>query len=239
MYFTTRTRIRSIAALVATYPLTAWLAAGFLLLHTGLRLVLVVQTWHAAQLGFASAAAVLGVGLAFDLVTLALILPAVLLLESALGTRKLTGPGLVRRGLILMTAAAGLYAMGFGVMAEWFFWDEFGVRFNFIAVDYLIYTREVVGNIRETFPVGSLLSALAVLTLALVWVSRNWLVRAAAPAARRRSRVAVWLASVAIAIGLAWAWSMDARHGANEYQIELSANGLYSFGYAFRNNELD
>jgi len=239
MYFTTRTRIRSIAALVATYPLTAWLAAGFLLLHTGLRLVLVVQTWHAAQLGFASAAAVLGVGLAFDLVTLALILPAVLLLESALGTRKLTGPGLVRRGLILMTAAAGLYAMGFGVMAEWFFWDEFGVRFNFIAVDYLIYTREVVGNIRETFPVGSLLSALAVLTLALVWVSRNWLVRAAAPAARRRSRVAVWLASVAIAIGLAWAWSMDARHGANEYQIELSANGLYSFGYAFRNNEID
>jgi phosphoglycerol transferase MdoB-like AlkP superfamily enzyme len=239
MFYTSRSRIRSVPALAATYPLTAWLAVVFLLLHTGLRLVLMGETWHAAQFDLASAAAVLGVGLAFDLVTLALILPAVLLLECALGTRKLTGPGLVRRGLILTTAAAGLFAMGFGVMAEWFFWDEFGVRFNFIAVDYLIYTREVVGNIRETFPVGSLLSALAVLTLALVWVSRNWLVRAAAPAARRRSRVAVWLASVAIAIGLSWAWSMDVRHGANEYQIELSANGLYSFGYAFRNNEID
>jgi len=239
MHFTTRTRIRSISALAATYPLTAWLAAGFLLLHTGLRLVLMAQTWHAAQLTFASAAAVLGVGLAFDLVTLSLAVPAILLLESALGSRKLTGPGLVRRGLILAVAAAGLYAIGFGVMAEWFFWDEFGVRFNFIAVDYLIYTREVVGNIRESFPVGALLSTLAVVTLALVWVSRNWLVRAATPAARRRSRVAAWLASMAIAIVLSAAWSIDARHGVNEYQKELSANGLYSMGYAFRNNEID
>jgi phosphoglycerol transferase MdoB-like AlkP superfamily enzyme len=34
-------------------------------------------------------------------------------------------------------------------------------------------------------------------------------------------------------------WSMDARNGANEYQKELSANGLYSLAYAFSNNEID
>lgn len=239
MHFNTSSRIRSIAALAAAYPLTAWMAAVFLMLHTGLRLVLMGQTWHAAQFDLPSAAAVLGVGLAFDLVTLAVFVPAVLLLESALGTRKLTGAGRIRRGLILVTAAVGFYAMGFGVMAEWFFWDEFGVRFNFIAVDYLIYTNEVIGNIRESFPVGTLLSILAAVTLAVVWASRNWLVRAATPAAPRRNRVAVWLASVAIAIGLSWVWSIEARHGANEYQLELSSNGLYSFGYAFRNNEID
>lgn len=50
--------------LARTYPLTAWLAAGFVLLHTGLRAVLMAQTWHAAQLTFASAAAVLHTGLA-------------------------------------------------------------------------------------------------------------------------------------------------------------------------------
>ena len=33
--------------------------------------------------------------------------------------------------------------------AEWLFWDEFNVRFNFIAVDYLLYTTEVVGNIED------------------------------------------------------------------------------------------
>ena len=230
-------RFRTLAAFTAPYPLTAWLAVGFLLLHTGLRGVLMAQTWHAAQLSFASAAAVLGTGLAFDLVVLALALPALLLLESALGTRKPAGRG--RRGLVLAVAALGLFALGFGVMAEWFFWDEFGVRFNFIAVDYLVYTREVVGNIRESFPVGTLLGTLAVATLALAWASRGWLLRAAHPAAKRSARVAVWLASVAVAAGLASVWSMDARNGANEYQKELSANGLYSLAYAFGNNEID
>lgn len=239
MHFTTSSRPRSITALAATYPLSSWLAAVFLLLHSGLRLLLMVQTWHAAQFDLSSAAAVLGVGLAFDLVTLAMFVPAVLLLESALGTRRLTGAGRIRRGLILATAAIGFYALGFGVMAEWFFWDEFGVRFNFIAVDYLIYTNEVIGNIRESFPVVPLLSALGVVTLLLVWASRAWLVRAATPASPRRSRIIVWLASLAIAVGLSWVWSIEARHGANEYQMELSANGLYSFGYAFRNNEID
>jgi len=132
----------------------------------------------------------------------------------------------MRHGLVLAIAALVLFSLGFGVMAEWFFWDEFGVRFNFIAVDYLVYTREVVGNIRESFPVGTLLGAVAVLTLALVWASRGWLLRAATPTTTRRGRIAVWLASVVAAFGLSAAWSMDARQGANEYQKELSADGL-------------
>jgi len=37
------------------------------------------------------------------------------------------------------------------------FWGEFASRFNFIAVDYLIYTQEVIGNIVESYPVGLLL----------------------------------------------------------------------------------
>ena len=32
-------------------------------------------------------------------------------------------------------------------ISEYFFWNEFGVRYNFIAVDYLVYTNEVIGNI--------------------------------------------------------------------------------------------
>ena len=34
----------------------------------------------------------------------------------------------------------------FNAISEWFFWDEFSTRYNFIAVDYLIYTNEVIGN---------------------------------------------------------------------------------------------
>jgi phosphoglycerol transferase MdoB-like AlkP superfamily enzyme len=235
MQFTSR--FRTISTRVAQYPLTTWLALWFLLLHTNLRLVLISQTWHAAQLTAATAAAVLGTGLIFDLVTLGLALPALLLLESAFGTRKTAGH--VRRWLVLTAAAFGLFALGFGVMAEWFFWDEFGVRFNFIAVDYLVYTHEVIGNIRESFPVGTLLSALAVITLAVVWASRSWLVRTASPASSRSSRVVAWFVSVTAAFVLTSVWSMDARQEGNEYQKELSANGLYSMGYAFANNEID
>jgi len=55
----------------------------------------------------------------------------------------------------------------------------------------------------------------------------------------RRRRIAVWLASVVVAFGLSVAWSMDTRQGDNEYEKALSANGLFSLGYAFGNNEID
>ena len=237
MLFSPVSRFRSVHRLAASYPLTAWLAGWFLLLHTGIRLVLMGQSWHAAQMTAASAAKVLGTGLVFDFVTLGLALPVLMLLESTLGTRK--SAGRTRRGLVLAIAGISLFALGFGVMAEWFFWDEFGVRFNFIAVDYLVYTHEVIGNIRESFPVGTLLSTLAVMTLVLVWRQRTRLLGAATPLASRRNRIGLWLASLVMAAGLSSAWSMDARQGANEYQLELSANGLYSLGYAFTNNEID
>ena len=60
----------------------------------------------------------------------------------------------------------------FSFFGEFTFWDEFQRRFNFIAVDYLIYTYEVVKNINESYPLplllGSLLSLVAV-TLFVVY----------------------------------------------------------------------
>jgi hypothetical protein len=38
-------------------------------------------------------------------------------------------------------------------ISEYFFWNEFGVKYNFIAVNYLVYTNEVIGNIMESYPV--------------------------------------------------------------------------------------
>jgi len=52
-------------------------------------------------------------------------------------------------------------------VSEYFFWNEFGIRYNFIAVDYLIYTNEVIGNIMESYPVVPLFSAVFVVVLAL------------------------------------------------------------------------
>lgn len=60
----------------------------------------------------------------------------------------------------------------FSAFSEFFFWEEFGCRFNFIAVDYLIYTTEVVQNLFESYPMGWLLLVIFLLSLgmtALAW----------------------------------------------------------------------
>ena len=69
----------------------------------------------------------------------------------------------------------------FGEASEFFFWEEFDCRFNFISVDYLIYAQEVIDNIRQSYPVGWIFLGIAVLTTALYWgwlklgLMRTWL----------------------------------------------------------------
>jgi hypothetical protein len=53
----------------------------------------------------------------------------------------------------------------FQLTAEWIFWDEFGVRFNFIAVDYLVYTTEVIDNIVQSYPIGKIFALIAAFAL--------------------------------------------------------------------------
>ena len=68
-----------------------------------------------------------------------------------------------RAGRLIASVVFWLYACAFlfGAMAETLFWDEFSSRFNFIAVDYLVYTTEVVKNIAESYPLIPLLAAIA------------------------------------------------------------------------------
>ena len=47
------------------------------------------------------------------------------------------------------------------------------MRYNFIAVDYLVYTNEVVGNIMESYPIVPLATLIVALTVAVTW----WLFR--------------------------------------------------------------
>jgi len=41
--------------------------------------------------------------------------------------------------------------------AEYFFFEEFKSRYNTVAIDYLFYPKEVFVNIRDTYPVGTIL----------------------------------------------------------------------------------
>ncbi len=110
-------------------------------------------------------------GLWFDLVVLAsgaapIVLYWLLLPKNWRGGRFDTA---VSFGCFVVVA----FLIGFTAIGEHLFWIEFGSRFNFIAIDYLIYTTEVIGNIRESYPVVPLLSALLAAILILTWSLRH------------------------------------------------------------------
>lgn len=134
------------------------------------------------------------------------------------------------------------YVLLFGAVAEWFFWDEFASRFNFIAVDYLIYTTEVIGNIRESYPLPLIFGGLAILTslgFILLWKTgslQKWFTTTESWQPKR-STVLLWLAvPLAFHFGLS---NQRVPEFGNAYNQELARNGLYSFFAAFWDNSLD
>ena len=64
----------------------------------------------------------------------------------------------------------------FTFFAEITFWDEFKCRFNFVAVDYLIYTFEVVKNINESYPLVILIPTMLLITFGIVFLFKNEIV---------------------------------------------------------------
>ncbi|MBD9602607.1 sulfatase-like hydrolase/transferase [Pseudomonas sp. PDM10] len=210
----------------------AWLVI-FLLTRT----VLLLTHLDEAGSGFLS---VFGIGLLYDLGFIAYAaLPMglyLLLCPPALWRRR--GHRWLLQGLLTVS----LFAMLFTSVAEWLFWDEFGVRFNFIAVDYLVYSDEVLNNLLESYPIGTLLSILAVLAIALSFALRkpfNAALDAPLPPLRGRLLNALGLLIVAGLSSQLLSQDSPRAQGGNAYQNELASNGPYQFFAAFRNNELD
>jgi len=133
-----------------------------------------------------------------------------------------------------------IYAMLFDVVAEWLFWDEFDVRYNFVAVDYLIYTHEIVGNIWESYPLPALLSGLLVFTVPIFLLTRKLFLGAFEAASTSRQRLLPGLACLAVPVlSLLFVDSSLSNVTRNHYTNELAMDGLYSLFAAFRQNTLD
>lgn len=213
---------------------------GFFVVSTVTRLALTVRSaWLVSW--DASLVAAMAWGVVFDLAGGLLATIPLLLVLTALPAgffRRRFGRGV---GHALLVSA--LFLLLFGAVAEWMFWDEFSARFNFIAVDYLVYTTEVLANLRESYPLSLIFAGLGLITLALYawglrlgWVEQ-WL-DAAGEGWRRRYRAAAgWMVAM-IVVGVALD-SGQLSEFANNYNRELAKNGLWSLFAAFRNNELE
>ncbi|MGZ3787387.1 MAG: LTA synthase family protein [Bacteriovorax sp.] len=130
----------------------------------------------------------------------------------------------------------------FQAHSEWFFWGEFGARFNFIAVDYLVYTKEVLGNIRESYPMGLvyasvLASALIVYALFLGLLKK---IHFEGHEPSFMHRVKSGLIVLLLPISSFFVFERPFRKISDNQMVnELSYNGLWQLFHAFRHNELD
>ena len=142
---------------------------------------------------------------------------------------------ITRLGYIIL-----IYVLFFDVVSEWIFWDEFNVRYNFIAVDYLVYTNEVLGNIWESYHVVFILAAIGIAATAIFFWTHHLLLPEKGAVSKFSVRIMHGALYMLLPVLLFFA--VDNRYSQitlNNYVNEIAGNGIFSLFSAYRSNEID
>jgi phosphoglycerol transferase MdoB-like AlkP superfamily enzyme len=225
--------------LKGTYSLLFRFVIYFLCASLLLRLALLLMSFSKVQLTLPAVLKIFGEGLLFDFgVAVFFCVPYALYLllfpvkwSNTIINKIITYTAFFIAALIIM----------FSFFAEFTFWQEFESRFNFIAVDYLIYTFEVINNINESYPLPILIGAMLIAVSIIVWAFYKK--KIFANTFNGKETFLKRLVISGTVIGLSFIYSIFiknslAENGSNRYQDELSKAGIYSFFAAFKNNEL-
>jgi len=182
---------------------------------------------------------IFAIGLLFDLAAAVWWLPFFALFVTLWPSGPRSQKPFLITGAVLLALTYGIWA--FVGVSEFVFWNEFASRFNFIAVDYLIYTREVIGNIRESYDLRPLFAGIGIVALGALALSWRGLQRAAAahslPWRGRLGRLLIFLLLPVLSF-----YVVEARFKEFTDQTQatqLAGNGHYEFWHAFRTNEID
>ena len=200
-----------------------------------LRTFLTLYSWKEASFQALDLLRMLGLGLAYDIVVCLCLLGPLLLLWLCAGPRP-QGRWLQRLekfflGTFFVTTL-------FTCVSEFFFWEEYRTRFNFIAVDYLVYTQEVLLNIYQSYPVVPLVVIVLVLGLGLTYAFYRYQYWEALSLGKRLRRFTV--AVLVMVLGLIGLRSDFTQYvSANRFNQELAGNGVFQLFHAFFHNELD
>ena len=136
---------------------------------------------------------------------------------------------------------AYVYGLLFNLVAEYFFWDEFGVRYNFIAVDYLVYRREVTGNIYESYPLIKILFAIAI-CVPIIYFFISFLTKKIN--FKNFPKFFILKTSILLILFLSASYYFNPKNftynkfSDNNYAANLSYNGLDRLFSAYSNNTL-
>jgi len=127
----------------------------------------------------------------------------------------------------------------FSVFSEIVFFEDFNARFNFIAVDYLIYTTEVIRNIVESYPMGLLLSIILAISSIIFYFSYRQIVLIKNCSFKNRFKSFGLIFSILLFEFFVIDSSKIDKFFNNNYNKELSQNGIYQLFSAYHNNQID
>ena len=221
------------------FALAARFLLVYLLMNAAIRLGLLLFNGDFSLLKPTVSVPIFGIGALFDMATgVWWLIPFALLAVLWPSNQKLHGIYRVVAAALVLVCCGGL---AFVAASEFVFWNEFASRFNFIAVDYLIYTREVIGNIRESYDLRPAFVGIAVLTallFSLHWRALRSEAMVVSMTIKQRLRgLSVFIALPLLSFGL-----VDPRFkefSIDNQAVQLAGNGHYEFFSAFRNNEIN
>jgi phosphoglycerol transferase MdoB-like AlkP superfamily enzyme len=229
--------VRAVKHILPRFRPALLAAALLVLVSTATRLVLALRP----EVAVGSVGDWLGafaLGFAFDLIAACYLLTPLVLWIALIPDR--VARSWPHRVFALVAFTLVAYGALLLAVAEWLFWDEFGSRFNFIAVDYLLYTHEVLGNIWQSYPVGKVLIALAALAAAATLaVTRRVWSHTGAPLAWRPGLIGLAAWAAVFAGTLRWVDSDMKNFSKRDAPNDLAGNGAYEFFAANHRNALD
>ncbi len=221
------------------YKLLVTFGLVFLVLSFIVRTALYFWSFSNLEFSIIDGIRIFATGLFFDLGTVSyFLLPYALYLFIL--PNKLHGSKL-DKGVTNFAFFIGVLIFIFSTFAEFTFWEEFTTRFNFIAVDYLVYTNEVVGNINESYPLPILLSiVIGAVSLIIYSVKKKQIFNqtfSGTSSLKQRIQFTIPLIFIPL-IFFVFITNKNAEWSEDRYENELSKTGIHSFFAAFRNNEL-
>ena len=145
----------------------------------------------------------------------------------------------IRNSLYFITLFIYVLLIIFNAVSEYFFYNEFGVRYNFIAVDYLIYTNEVIGNIMESYPIVPLFSIIFIITASATWFIYKKTKDTLIDLPNFKQKIVLLFSFIILATISVFVIPKISYEKGNTFEKEIAANGMVKFYEAFTNNTLD
>lgn len=142
---------------------------------------------------------------------------------------------------LLFTMGLYIFLMIVNAISECVFWNEFGVRYNFIAVDYLVYTNEVIGNIMESYPIVPMFLGVFLVAVLICWrLFRRKDFSESGNGGAVQFLATFVIYAVLFAGSFFWLrFSYRNLQNSNNYATELQCNGCWNFLEAYSSSTLE